>query len=154
MSILCSLLIYLIFCSSFVDCISHDLDCLIYVFFCKDQWRIIRFTLSPIAVIRSLLLKHAHFTSRAIGISYSHPTRSPFPLASFTCGSSASFSFMYSPITFAFPLKSLSRISEMEARDAAHASGCPPYVEPCVPDVILQLLLRLRSMHRSAFRLP
>ena len=39
MSILCSLLIYLIFCSSFVDCISHDLDCLIYVFFCKDQWR-------------------------------------------------------------------------------------------------------------------
>ena len=42
---------------------------------------------------------------------------------------------MYSPITFAFPLKSLSRISEMEARDAAHASGCPPYVEPCVPDV-------------------
>lgn len=91
--------------------------------------------LSPIAVIRSLLRKHAHFTSSAIGMSYSHPMKRPLPLASVTCGSSESFALKYSPIICAFPLRSLSRISVMDASDAAHASGYPPYVDPCVPDV-------------------
>ena len=42
---------------------------------------------------------------------------------------------MYSPISFAFSLKLLSRISVTDARPAAHVTQCPPYVEPCVPAV-------------------
>ena len=42
---------------------------------------------------------------------------------------------MYSPISFAFSLKLLSRISVTDARPAAYVTQCPPYVEPCVPAV-------------------
>lgn len=104
MSILCSLLICLIFYSSFVDCISHDLDCLIYVFFCKDQWR--DHTVYAVAdrCDQKSSSEACPFYFKSDRNIVFASTRSPFPLASFTCGSSASFSFMYSPITFAFHL--------------------------------------------------